>query len=324
MHPRLEEAQSNLTGSFQPVEERLWLFLVLQGLAYYAVAVVLFSYTTEDWPIVDSLYYASVIFTTIGFGDLSPTNTYSRIATLILAGYGIIVLGILLGLLGESLLEAKQKEKESRRIELQKGMVQSLGEGSERTHETASYQHSADAGPSSSSKNIFWSAMSRTVAVEGPIIALVIVGALGIGHVEGWDLVQSLYWLGITGATIGFGDLSPTTKAARLACCLFLPLVVAVTGKLMGRVASAYLDRNRKQVESEFLSRTMTICDLEIMDADKDGTLSRAEVRRIFHSEIGHSSGVFSTTHVALVFGLHASGYAKGGSARCTRPQSAI
>jgi hypothetical protein len=48
---------------------------------YMGVAVLAFSFVFENWPIVDSIYFATVTFTTIGYGDLAPTSDASRLFT---------------------------------------------------------------------------------------------------------------------------------------------------------------------------------------------------------------------------------------------------
>jgi hypothetical protein len=43
----------------------LWLCLFNLGI-YYSLAVIGFSFVFEDWPIIDSLYFSTVTFTTVG------------------------------------------------------------------------------------------------------------------------------------------------------------------------------------------------------------------------------------------------------------------
>ena len=57
--------------------------------------------------------------------------------------------------------------------------------------------------------------------VEGRILAVTATATLAVGTVaysalEGWSLVDSLYFSVVTLATVGFGDLTPTTDVAKL------------------------------------------------------------------------------------------------------------
>merc|ERR1712238_421782 len=83
---------------------------------YLVLVVVCFSFVFEKWSIVESLYFAVVVFTTVGYGDLSPSNNTSRFAVMVFAFYGIVILGIFLGLVGDFILEryeSRTKDKVS-------------------------------------------------------------------------------------------------------------------------------------------------------------------------------------------------------------------
>jgi len=56
---------------------------------------------------------------------------------------------------------------------------------------------------------------------EGKVLLATAFSLIGIGTVayhflEGWTLVDSLYFSVVTLATVGFGDLTPTTDVAKL------------------------------------------------------------------------------------------------------------
>jgi hypothetical protein len=89
--------------------------------------------------------------------------------------------------------------------------------------------------------------------------------------------ILSIYFAVITGTTVGFGDLSPEKPGVRLACCFLLPLAVAVLGEFLGRIAGTYIDRNNRKTERQFLNRTMTLNDLQMMDTDADGMVQKHE-----------------------------------------------
>ena len=62
------------------------------------VTGVVFYGLTEDWSLADSLYFTVVALTTIGFGDLAPTTTFSRLFTVLYAIVGVGLIGTLLHL----------------------------------------------------------------------------------------------------------------------------------------------------------------------------------------------------------------------------------
>ena len=81
----------------------------------------------------------------------------------------------------------------------------------------------------------------------------------------------------ITGTTVGFGDLQPSSVATRGIAVVWIPLAVAMLGKFLGQVAGIYLERRNDAVEQRFLARAMTLSDVRRMDTDRDGRVSPEE-----------------------------------------------
>ena len=66
------------------------LSLVVLGLGTVVYRVL------EDWSWVDSLYFSAVALTTVGFGDLTPTTTVSKLFTVFYIFAGISLIGAFL------------------------------------------------------------------------------------------------------------------------------------------------------------------------------------------------------------------------------------
>lgn len=53
-------------------------------------------------------------------------------------------------------------------------------------------------------------------------VSLIVVGTFVYSGIEGWSLVDSLYFSVIAVTTVGFGDLSPTTDGSKLFTVLYV------------------------------------------------------------------------------------------------------
>lgn len=283
-HPGLHASSSrdhSLTREYEDFSHS-WSALRLclyHAIVYYAIAVFALSFILYKWPIIDSLYFATVVFTTIGYGDLHPTDRSGRVFTIFLSLYGIVILGLFLGILGDAVVEGHNRVVETRRRKLNKKVLDALAQDQGAKKNVA--ESNGDNGSSSSDDVVEVKSLMQDiwsiVVLEAPIVSLVVLLAFLVGYVEKWPLIDSLYWVVISGTTVGFGDVTPHTPAMRVAAIFFLPFAVAVLGELLARVASAYMERKQRQTEHEFLSRSLTLCDLETMDADQDGRVDRAE-----------------------------------------------
>ena len=93
-----EDSLTSTYTDYARSKQAMSLFL-MHGISYYGLAVLGFSYLVDKHPVIDSLYMATVTFTTIGYGDVHPTDTAGRLYLIFLATYGIVILGIFLGVL---------------------------------------------------------------------------------------------------------------------------------------------------------------------------------------------------------------------------------
>lgn len=67
-------------------------YRVLAASAFGLVALATIAYRLlEDWSWVDSIYFSVVAVTTVGFGDLSPSNDASKLFTVLYVLGGISI-----------------------------------------------------------------------------------------------------------------------------------------------------------------------------------------------------------------------------------------
>ncbi len=95
------------------------------------------------------------------------------------------------------------------------------------------------------------------------LLALVLVllgtGTMVYSHLEGWSLLDSLYFSTVTMTTIGYGDLTPTTPTSKLFTILFVLSGVAVmlyTLSTLGMYYLHYFEHHRPAIH-ENIKNTM-------------------------------------------------------------------
>jgi Ion channel len=74
---------------------------------YLVFGVVAYTKVFEQWSIVDALYFTSVCFSTVGYGDLSPTNPASQWFTCLFGMVGIAFLGAAVASVGAKVVQAE-------------------------------------------------------------------------------------------------------------------------------------------------------------------------------------------------------------------------
>jgi uncharacterized membrane protein YccC len=80
------------------------------------------------------------------------------------------------------------------------------------------------------------------VAVSS-LASLIGIGTVLYKYLEDWTWIQSFYFSVVTLATVGYGDLHPTTDGARLFTAFYILLGVAMAVSALAVIGSSYLTR---------------------------------------------------------------------------------
>jgi voltage-gated potassium channel len=75
------------------------------------------------------------------------------------------------------------------------------------------------------------------------MLSLMMGATLFYRHVEGWTMVDALYFSVMTMSTIGFGDLVPTTPLSKIFTIVFSLLSVGVFVAVVGKIVEIILKR---------------------------------------------------------------------------------
>jgi voltage-gated potassium channel len=92
------------------------------------------------------------------------------------------------------------------------------------------------------------------------VAVAIIVGAAGFSWIEGWSLLDSLYVAAQTVTTVGYGDLTPGTKAGRLFTMIFMlagvgVVLYALTTTVQGIVQSELVATFGQRRQSRKMSK---------------------------------------------------------------------
>lgn len=94
------------------------------------------------------------------------------------------------------------------------------------------------------------------IVIELVVVFVVIwLGTIGFHYVEWWALFDSLYFIVVTMATIGYGDFVPVTNVGKAFAMFYavmgVPLFVYTTSMILDYRFKAYIDRYQKIVDSQ-------------------------------------------------------------------------
>lgn len=98
--------------------------------------------------------------------------------------------------------------------------------------------------------------------VIGVTILIILIGALGIQHFEGYDnFGDALWWSLVTTTTVGYGDISPATAGGRVLAAVLMIVGIGFLGMVTGAIATFFVDKlvsqenkNQKTVVDEQIS----------------------------------------------------------------------
>jgi hypothetical protein len=100
--------------------------------------------------------------------------------------------------------------------------------------------------------------LGRGLSVLFPFAGLITVGATVVGTIEGWSVVESLYFAVVSLTTVGFGDFFPTRPASIWFCILWLPFSIGFMSLFLANVAAFYIrlsDKNIERIERQLRRR---------------------------------------------------------------------
>uniref|UniRef100_F1L2H2 TWiK family of potassium channels protein 7 n=1 Tax=Ascaris suum TaxID=6253 RepID=F1L2H2_ASCSU len=176
------------------------------------------------WTYANSIFFATTVITTIGYGNLVPATQFGRVACIVFALFGIPLLLVTIADIGKFLSDLlsflyrtyrafkRKVRKQSRRIShhyRDRSLSQSQQSGSSSIKAGSINLDDIDSDSESSIEDEL---RIPVVMVLFVLVAYTAIGGLLFQSWEGWPYFDAFYFCFITMATVGFGDIVPTEQ----------------------------------------------------------------------------------------------------------------
>ncbi|CAN1290411.1 Two-pore potassium channel 1 [Linum perenne] len=242
---RPDTISGQLHPSLKKVAVCLAIYLGLGTLSFYIVRNDIKGKKTND--LLDALYFCVVTMTTVGYGDLVPSSSATKLLACLFVFSGMALVAFIMSKAADYLVEKQE-------VLLVKAM------------------HLRDkAGPSEILKEI------ETNKTAGILSVLMIIGSMFLYYLEGLGLVDSFYCICSTITTLGYGDKSFSTSGGRLFAVIWIVVSTIGLAQLFLYIAEVFTESRQRALVRWVLTRKMTTVDLEAADFDSDGNVGCTE-----------------------------------------------
>mmetsp|Transcript_25407 Transcript_25407/g.37516 ORF Transcript_25407/g.37516 Transcript_25407/m.37516 type:complete len:354 (+) Transcript_25407:56-1117(+) len=248
---------------------------ILKACIFFAVYIVVGGFIYNAWfeetSFIDAIYFTSITASTVGYGDVVPTTDGQKLFTTFYLLLGVIVvLGMFVTILVDDLFDSVNNARDKIMSTKEDHIIHKVEGG---TKPLPEFEKRFLA---------YWRVMIFRIpyilaCFLPPIVFAIVENNTNPPTAPQWNWVDVIYYTVVTATTIGYGDVVPRTEAIRLVCVFYVPFCVVTLTMVMSAVSNVYMTRKTNEAEKRFLQRKMKQSDLNAMDMDMDGVVSRAE-----------------------------------------------
>ncbi|MEW4925105.1 ion transporter [Algibacter sp. 2305UL17-15] len=114
---RYNKAMNHFTSAIKSAKEEIFLFIFITLILIYFSAVGIYYFENEAQPehfssIFDSLWWAIITLTTVGYGDVYPITVGGKVFTFIILMIGLGIVAIPTGIISSALTKSVDKKSE--------------------------------------------------------------------------------------------------------------------------------------------------------------------------------------------------------------------
>lgn len=202
---------------------------------------------------VDALYFTVVTLCTIGYGDIVPDTTFTKLFTcaFILVGFGFV--DILLDGLVTYICDRQEAVM--------------LSTVDENRFNTMVRTYMIDTAKGRMRIRI------KVAFALGTPICCILIGMIAIHYLESMSWVDSFYMAVTSVTTVGYGDYSFTTVQGRIFAVIWLLVSTLMVARAFLYLTELRIHKRNQKIAKLVLQKKMTLGDLIAADLDNDGSI---------------------------------------------------
>ncbi|KAK6797277.1 hypothetical protein RDI58_004979 [Solanum bulbocastanum] len=229
---------------------------------YLTLGVAIYSFfkdhfkATETNPIVDALYFCIVTMCTIGYGDITPDSTPTKLFSIlfVLVGFGFI--DILLSGMVSYVLDLQENY-----------LLRSIKSG--KSHDARSYIIDVKKGR--------MRIRMKVALALGVVVLCIGVGVAVMHFVEKLGWIDAFYLSVMSVTTVGYGDRAFQSMTGRIFASIWLLVSTLAVARAFLYLAEARVDKRHRKMAKWVLDQDMTVAQFLAADIDNNGFVSKSE-----------------------------------------------
>ncbi|XP_057536591.1 two-pore potassium channel 3-like [Amaranthus tricolor] len=247
----------------QPISQSIVIQAFMLLLVYLSFGILIYWFNRKQFsvrethPILDALYFCIVTMCTIGYGDITPNSTTTKMFSIlfVLVGFGFV--DILLSGMVTYVLDLQESYllrtvKAGKQEDQAKSVLVDVKKGRMRIR------------------------MKVGLAL-GVVVLCIGIGAGFVHFIEKLGWVDSFYLSVMSVTTVGYGDRAFTSLFGRSFASVWLLVSTLAVARAFLYLAEARIDKRNRLLAKRVLGQDMTISQFLAADMDNNGFVSKSE-----------------------------------------------